>query len=94
MTVTIIETTTDAQCVEAALAWCREFGFDGDQLPKGCRGDSRMCPLARATRMIVGCSTAFGKDWVEAGLPPRVVEFRRRFDLGLFAEYDLEANDG
>ena len=97
MTVTIIETTTTDACTQAALAWVQEHGYTGDRLPKGVRGSSHLCPLSKATGLIVGADTAFRlydhrED--EFRLPLRVVEWRRRFDRGELPEFDLEAHDG
>ena len=103
MTVTVLETTSTEACVEAALAWAQEHGYNGDRLPKGQKASHDRCPLACATGMTVDPWEALRFKETDNGalalveqfgLPPLVKEFVKRFDRGEISEYDLEANDG
>lgn len=81
----------------AALAWCWEHGYDGMILPKGQRGSTTNCPLARATGLSVGESLAWvkveGKVRELHYLPREVVQFRAEFDKGEFPQFDMEAGE-
>ena len=96
MTVTIIETTTTEACVEAALAWAQEHGYEGDRLPKGQRYTADRCPLAKATGFVID-PTNGGLDRDCRAFHPfgeLVRVFVSRFDRGQIPEFDLEAHDG
>lgn len=73
----------------AALAWAREHGFTGTELPKGDQS-FHSCPLSRATGFEVTNSYAYGVDEAIV-LPLLVAEFTRVFDRGEIPEL-IEAN--
>lgn len=80
--------------LQAALAWAQEFGFDGGELPKGCRKDADNCPLALATGFVVEPNEAFCAGRLRVyPLPPLVRDFVRRYDRGGYRHLDLEAGD-
>ena len=92
--VTIIETTTDEQCVQAALAWCQEHGYRGGRLPRGERFMPDRCPLSQATGFLI--DPVFGGYDHEGVWHPfgeLVRTFIKRYDSGGLPEFDIEAGE-
>ena len=82
----------------AALVWAKEFGYEGQRLPKGQRFGGN-CVLAKATGMTVGPLEATdyrvepsypGCEWPRYTLPLLVREFVKRFDGRKYPHLDLD----
>jgi hypothetical protein len=73
------------EALEGALRFAQQLGYRGDELPIGTRGDSDMCPLARATGYTVGsrfASKGIDDSYRQIEVPATAKLFIQLFDAG------------